>query len=93
MFQDIFSPGACWWGAAASTQLSVLRAEFLHPGLGVRPEPEACSPMWGQGDPREVRAGVLPASVGSGTVCPLLPISVQMKRNCVKNNNEAEKEV
>ena len=66
MFQ-IFSPGACWWGAAASTQLSVLRAEFLHPGLEVRPEPEACSPMWGQGDPQEGRAGVFQASVGSGT--------------------------
>ena len=74
-------------------QLSVLRAEFLHPGLEVRPEPEACSPMWGQGDPQEGRAGVFLASVGSGTICPILPISVQMKRNRVKNNTEAEKEV
>ena len=90
MFQEIFSLVPCWWGAAAAMQLSVLRAKF---GLEVRPEPEACSPMWGQGDPQEGRAGVFLASVGSGTICPLLPISVQMKRNRVKNNTEAEKEV
>ena len=49
--------------------------------------------MWGQGDPQEGRAGVFQASVGSGKICPLWPISVQMKRNCIKNNTEAEKEV